>query len=70
VREYGFDKASIGIRSAEGWHEWYSATDESHRADIAALEKLQAGSPSGDPQHPCSAFKTSCAGGGRCPRRR
>jgi hypothetical protein len=37
VQKYKFDRPSIGIRSAEGWHEWYAATDDSHQADIDAV---------------------------------
>ncbi|HST83788.1 MAG TPA: hypothetical protein VLL08_18790 [Kineosporiaceae bacterium] len=59
-----FDKASIGIRSAEGWHEWYATTDENHQADLDALSNLMAGAL---PYH-CGDFSTVCARRHECRR--
>jgi hypothetical protein len=61
LRAHGFDEVAIGIRSAEGWHEWYAATDDSHRADVMALDMLKAGSPADKPVLQCGAFNTLCA---------
>jgi hypothetical protein len=61
VHEYKFDQASIGVRSAEGWHEWYAATDESHRANInSATQALLPTGESDDLVSPCRRFGSRC----------
>ena len=61
VQEYKFNRPSIGIRSAEGWHEWYAATDESHQADIDAVARtVSQAEDSNDPKHSCSDFGSMC----------
>lgn len=63
VRAYRFDKPSIGIRSAEGWHEWYAATDESHADHIRAL-RVQGRTGR---FRACAEFGTACAADRSCP---
>jgi hypothetical protein len=38
LESYQFDTAAIGVRSAEGWHERYSWTDEHQEDAVAALQ--------------------------------
>jgi len=40
LKQYAFDKAAIGIKSAEGWHERYAWHDKHQAAAINALNEL------------------------------
>jgi hypothetical protein len=59
VKKFKFDQPSIGIRSAEGWHEWYSATDNTHRADIDAVTQLVLRTDNSN--HCCRDFGSVCS---------
>jgi hypothetical protein len=61
VQEYKFNRPSIGIRSAEGWHEWYAATDESHQADIDAVaQTISRADTSNTRNYWCADFGSMC----------
>jgi hypothetical protein len=64
LTKYGFDKAAVGIRSAENWHDQYDCDDKMDRAAVAALER-----PAGRvaAAHNCSDLGTTCASRHGCP---
>ena len=70
IHELRFDKAAMGIRSAEGWHWRYSWTDEVQKETTGALHRL--GTDLGDPANAvaCHKLDTACGQSTGCPVRK
>jgi hypothetical protein len=64
LRKYGFDKAAVGIQSAENWHEQYDWNDEIEDKAVEEL-KRPAGRMEAGPT--CSELYTTCARRHGCP---
>jgi hypothetical protein len=63
LRAYGYRTPAIGIRSAEGSNEWYATTDDSHRADVEAIDPGSGGGV----RVRCGDVETACVHSGACP---
>jgi len=70
LREYQFDSAAVGIRSAEGWHERYAWDDETQKAAVAALQPTDERTDGDAAMPTCLDLDTACALRAGCAARR
>lgn len=69
IGDYRYDTPAVGIRSAEGWHERFSWSDNLQCQAIEALEPTSL-STNNAPSSNCTQFNTECARRAGCAVRR
>ncbi len=69
VNKYEFASTAVAIRSAEGWHEHFSWTDQRQDEAVSALTTW-APSDTTAPPPICTAARATCRHSGSCSARR